>query len=242
MDVRTLVGWQPGQRMTKKMRNFVVNHLVAGLVLVVAAAAGTGCSVARGQAAAPPAETTSISGKDLYAACSSCHGNAGEGNVVIGAPKIAGDPAWYVASQLMRFQQGLRGKHPDDVEGLKMRAMARQMLSDAEVKAVAAYVAGLAPVRKSPTLAHADAAKGQAIYPVCASCHGLAGEGNEALNAPHIGGLEDWYVARQLRKFKTGVRGTAAGDTVGPIMAPMANTVPDDQIDNIAAYVQSLGK
>lgn len=224
------------------MSNFVVNRLTLGLVLAVASVSGTRCTVARGQSQTPPAEVTSISGKQLYAACSSCHGNAGEGNALLGAPKIAGDPAWYVAGQLTRFQQGLRGKHPDDIEGLKMRAMARQMLSDAEVKAVASYVAGLAPVRKSPTLTHADATKGQALFPVCAACHGLAGEGNEALNAPHIGGLEDWYVARQLRKFKTGVRGASAGDTIGPLMVPMANTVPDDQIDNVAAYVQSLGK
>jgi cytochrome c553 len=224
------------------MTKFVVNRLAAGLVLVVVAAGGAGCTVASGQAAGPAAEPSSISGKQLYAACSSCHGNVGEGNAVIGAPKIASDPAWYVAGQLTRFQQGLRGKHPDDLEGLKMRAMARQMLSDAEVKAVAGYVAGLAPIRKSPTLTHADAAKGQAMFPMCAACHGLSGEGNEALNAPHLAGLEDWYVARQLRKFKTGVRGASAGDTIGPIMAPMANTVPDDQIDNVAAYVQSLGK
>lgn len=224
------------------MMNFVVNRLAAGLVLVVVAAAGAGCSVARGQAAAPADEPSSISGRQLYAACSSCHGNAGEGNAAIGAPKIAGDAAWYVAGQLTRFQQGLRGKHPDDIEGLKMRAMARQMLSDAEVKAVAGYVASLTPVRKPLTLTHADASKGQAMFPICASCHGLAGEGNEALNAPHIAGLEDWYVARQLRKFKTGVRGASSGDMIGPIMVPMANAVPDDQIDNVAAYVQSLGK
>lgn len=224
------------------MSSFVVSRLVLGLVLVGAAVGGAGCTVARGQAQAPPPDVSAISGKQLYAACSSCHGNAGEGNVAIGAPKIAGDPAWYVAGQLTRFQQGLRGKHPDDVEGLKMRAMARQMLSDAEVKAVAGYIAGLTPVRNAPTLAHADATKGQAMFPVCASCHGLAGEGNEALNAPHIAGLEDWYVARQLRKFKMGVRGATAGDTIGPLMVPMANTVPDDQIDNVAAYIQSLGK
>lgn len=228
------------------MSNPFLNRLAAGLCSAVVVIGGAACDVARGQESAPAAVAapapSGISGKQLYAACSSCHGVAGEGNAALGAPKIAGDPAWYVSGQLTRFQQGLRGKHPDDVEGLKMRAMARQMLSDAEVAAVAGYVAGLTPVSKPRTFADADPSKGQALFQMCASCHGMAGEGNELLNAPHIAGLEDWYIARQLRKFKSGVRGTTAGDTVGPLMVPMANIVPDDQIENIAAYIQSLGK
>lgn len=190
---------------------------------------------ARGTATAPVA-----SGSSLYASCSSCHGAAAEGMQVFGAPRIAGMPQWYLASQITRFQSGLRGKHPDDVEGLRMRAMARQMLSDAEVQAVAAYVAGLPAATNAPTVIGADPAAGEALFAICSACHGQQGEGNETMSAPPLAGLDDWYVMRQIQKFRAGVRGTAPGDAIGPLMQGMALTVPDDQTDDIAAYVRAL--
>lgn len=82
---------------------------------------------------------------------------------------------------------------------------------------------------------------GQTSYGVCAACHGPQGQGQQALNAPKIAGLDAWYVERQLRYFKNGVRGAAEGDTFGATMAPMMATVPDDNaIRNLAAYVESL--
>ena len=71
-------------------------------------------------------------GAQLYQACESCHGPDGAGLALQNAPAIAGLPEWYVASQLERFQTGLRGKHPDDVEGLKMRPMSLQVNSPAQ--------------------------------------------------------------------------------------------------------------
>jgi cytochrome c553 len=111
----------------------VVSTLRAWVLALTLASAVVSTGCASGSAAP-------IAGADLYGACESCHGPSGEGSVEFGAPAIAGMPTWYVSSQLQRFQQGLRGKHPDDVEGLKMRAMSRQMLSEAEISAVASHV------------------------------------------------------------------------------------------------------
>ncbi len=195
----------------------------------------TGC--ARGSAA--PRE---VAAADLYAACATCHGTSGQGDVSVGAPAIAGLPAWYVTAQLERFQGGLRGKHPDDVEGLRMRPMSRQMLTPAETTSVAQHIAGLPPVTTAVSLAAGEPAKGQEIFVRCVACHGMKGEGNETLKAPPLAGMDDWYVARQLQKFRSGVRGAAPGDTVGPIMQAMAQTIQPEEIDHVAAYVHTLPK
>ena len=54
--------------------------------------------------------------------------------------------------------------------------------------------------------------------------------------------FEDWYVARQLRKFQTGVRGRNPEDAIGLQMSGMAMTVPPDSVDHVAAYVHGLSK
>lgn len=86
-----------------------------------------------------------------------------------------------------------------------------------------------------------DTAAGRAMYPVCGACHGAQGEGNQALNAPKLSGLQDWYLERQLKNFKHGLRGSDPADTYGAQMAPMAATLADDvSIRNMAAYLASL--
>ena len=88
-----------------------------------------------------------------------------------------------------------------------------------------------------------DADRGKAMYATCGACHGVNGEGMEALNAPRLAGQEEWYVIRQLQNFKTGIRGTNPKDTFGMQMAPMAMTLPTDQaIEDVAAYIKTLGK
>ena len=183
-----------------------------------------------------------FSGRNLFRSCESCHGPSGEGMAVMDAPRLAGLPAWYVSLQLERFQSGLRGKHPDDSEGLRMRAMASQMMSKAEIDAVAAHIASLPGVEKAPPALKGDPAAGQSFYAVCGACHGAKGEGNQQLNAPPLALFEDWYIARQLRKFQTGIRGRNPDDAVGLQMSGMAMTVPPESVDHVAAYVHGLSK
>ncbi len=206
------------------------------------AALGGGClllAVSVGGCTSASARTE-ISGAELFEACISCHGPDGQGNPTIGAPRIAGLPLWYVSDQLQRFQTDIRGAHPDDAEGLRMRAMSRQMMTEAETAAVATYVASLPHTVNPATRTGTDPAAGQATYAVCMTCHGANGEGSEAVKAPPIGGMDDWYLERQLQKFQTGVRGSAEGDALGPIMKAMAATVPPDAVENVAAYIHTL--
>ena len=86
-----------------------------------------------------------------------------------------------------------------------------------------------------------DATAGQAAYAICAACHGPDGQGMQALNSPKLTGQEGWYLRRQIKYFKDGIRGTAEGDTFGATMAPIMAAVPDDAtIDNIVAYIETL--
>lgn len=202
-------------------------------------------------------------GKKLFALCAQCHGEAGEGKQAIGAPAIAGLPAWYVQNQLVKFASGLRGKHFDDVEGLRMRPMSLYLIAgghaernlkgeaadptavDPNIRDVAAFVGTLPATNPGPTLAGGNAANGQNTYLACSSCHGQNGEGNEPLTAPPLAGQSDWYLARSLEKYKGGMRGyDPANDGLAAAMAGMAGALlPDEQaVKDVVAFISTLKK
>ena len=62
-------------------------------------------------------------GEELFEACGVCHGNVGQGRQRLDAPPIAGLQAWYVERQLHNFDNGIRGKDPQDVYGIQMVAV-----------------------------------------------------------------------------------------------------------------------
>ena len=76
-------------------------------------------------------------GRTLYAACAVCHGRSGEGNDVLGAPRLAGQASWYTLRQLRKFIDGVRGSHPDDTSGLSMRASVADLAPSAAADIVA---------------------------------------------------------------------------------------------------------
>lgn len=200
------------------------------IVAVTATLAGCGQAAGQGEGRAQVVFTDN---------CGVCHGPSGQGNPDIGAPAIAGLPVWYVKAQLGKFRDGVRGAHADDAEGLRMRPMSRTLLAD-DVEPVAAYVASLTPVAPDTTL-QGDAAAGKATFATCSACHGADGKGNETMGAPPIVQLDDWYLARQIHKFKAGIRGTNPKDTTGATMRPMALTLKDDQaVADVVAHLRTL--
>src|SRR4029077_8090420 len=156
-----------------------------------------------------------------------CHNPDGSGNSTVGAPNIAGMKEWYVERELEKFRAGVRGMHFSDVEGMRMRPMALSLATDDDVKAVAHYVETLPPVPHTTSLP-GDPKAGEALYATCAACHGDNGAGNQDLGAPRIAGVDDWYLATELRKFRSGVRGTSPKDREGRLMRPMARALPDE--------------
>ena len=183
--------------------------------------------------------TTPVS-EPLYAPCASCHGSEGEGNQKLGAPRLAGQHDWYLKRQLRNWRSGIRGTHSEDVYGMQMRPMAMTLANDAALNKVVKFIGTLsgAPLKTS---IQGNTGAGKSSYVTCIACHGAQGEGNKTLNAPKIAGLPDWYIARQLRSFKKGIRGTHQKDTYGMQMRPMAMTLANDEaIDNVAAYIATF--
>ncbi len=180
-------------------------------------------------------------GEALYELCAQCHRANGAGNPVALAPSIAGLPQWFVEGQLKKFQNGGRGTHFDDVGGMRMRPMSMWLGDDADVANVSAYVASMPKVIPEDTLEGGDPQAGQAKYVPCIACHGVKGEGNQALNAPPLAGMSDWYQLTSLKNFKAGVRGSNPKDPTGALMRPMAMTLADEQaMLDVIAYIQSL--
>lgn len=180
-------------------------------------------------------------GKEVFQTCVPCHNADGSGNPVVGSPNIAGMKQWYVQVQLQKFRSGARGMQFNDVEGMRMRPMALSLSSDADVEAVARYVETLPPVTHPPTLKGDAHAGDNQFHLICAACHGENGQGNQDLKAPRLAGIDDWYLATQLRKFRSGVRGTNPKDTEGRMMRPMARGLADDEaVRNVVSYIDSL--
>ncbi len=179
-------------------------------------------------------------GRELFETCSECHGTHGEGNSEIGAPNIAGMNSWYVETELRKFRGGIRGAQFEDIEGMRMRPMALSLPNDSDVEVVARYVESLPSVTHAPVLG-GDPKLGKRRYALCSGCHNPDGAGNESVKAPRLAGLDDWYLATELKKFKGGVRGADPRDTEGSAMAPMAQSLANDKvIRDVAAYISTM--
>jgi cytochrome c oxidase subunit 2 len=181
----------------------------------------------------------SSAGESAYELCSSCHGADGEGNAALNAPALAGQEPWHLKRQIQKFKDGVRGTHVDDIYGMQMRPMAMALQSDEQTNAVIEYIANMSPVKPADTLG-GDADKGQAGYALCQTCHGANAEGIEAMNAPSLLGLPDWYIVTQLKNYKAGIRGYHAKDIEGMQMAPIAKAIADEAaMADLAAYINS---
>lgn len=178
-------------------------------------------------------------GAELFETCALCHGPGGAGNADIDAPAIGGLPVWYVAGQLENFIEGRRGKHADDLPGLRMRPMALTLQNEEDVQAVAEYVASL-PTVVVEGIVRGNAGAGAATFQICVACHGPEGLGNELLHAPPLVFASDWYLLSQLRNFRSGARGADPLDTWGATMRPNTLLLDDDAMHDVVAYIRTL--
>ena len=179
-------------------------------------------------------------GQGSYAVCLACHGSEGMGNIALNAPQIAGQSIWYLKRQLKNFKKGIRGADAKDTYGMQMRPMALTLRNDDAINDMATYISSM-PLKPVSATIKGDLDAGKKSYMLCQSCHGANGEGNKALNAPRLAGQHDWYLARQLKNFKEGIRGTKAGDLYGAQMRPMAMALSNEEtIRNISAYIATF--
>jgi cytochrome c553 len=93
-------------------------------------------------------------------------------------------------------------------------------------------LASLLILSASSAVFAADIAAGKAKSAMCASCHGPDGI-SMIPTYPNLKGQKAAYIVAQLKAFKSGSR-------ANPIMAPMASPLSDADMENIAAYYESL--
>ncbi len=67
---------------------------------------------------------------------------------------------------------------------------------------------------------------------LCAGCHGPNGVSMNPL-WPNLAGQQDQYLIKSMQDYRNGVRND-------PIMAPLAQTLTDEAIADLAAYFTSL--
>jgi cytochrome c553 len=168
--------------------------------------------------------------------CATCHGARGEGNPAFQAPRIAGQPEYYLAKQLGDFATGRR-RHPT------MEAFAR-LLAPEDRAAFAAYYARLeapAPrrtgVKTAPERGRVLATRGDDTRGVqaCANCHGPGGIGQPPA-FPYLAGLDFVYLTIALQSWKDGTRANDAGGQMATAVGPLTG----EDIAAVALYYAAL--
>ena len=76
--------------------------------------------------------------------------------------------------------------------------------------------------------------------PLCQSCHGDMLQGNESLKAPLISGLSQWYLYRQMKNYRDGIRGTHPQDIFGQSMRLSIMYLPDDELQALAEHISTV--
>ncbi len=81
-------------------------------------------------------------------------------------------------------------------------------------------------------LSAADLAAGKEKAATCVGCHG---ENGRAANPqwPNLAGQNKEYLIKQLKDFKAGLR-------KNDLMSPMAQSLSDEDVENVAAWFSSL--
>ncbi len=102
-------------------------------------------------------------------------------------------------------------------------------------QSTAAATAAPASAAASPTdtfpFTHGKASDGGTKAAVCSSCHGPNGNSVNP-DWPRLAGQSAVYIAEQLRLFKSGAR-------ANPVMMPMATSLSDQDIADLAVYYEA---
>ena len=189
----------------------------ASLILVVAVA---------GAAAAGPLDAP---GATKALACSACHGFGGNSPSDT-MPILAGmSPAYFKKT----IQDYAAGKRPSP----EMEPYAKMVLQFG-VDDVAAYFASQ---KRQPTPIRVDplaAAQGKAASIQCVICHGAEGKGDPAKLIPDLTGQPPGYLRDQMLLFKADRR--SPGDEAIKALKALMREIPDQTVDELAAYYSSL--
>ena len=206
---------------------FVLGGLVAvGWTVALGPLAPTPVPPRSDRIAMVTGQVQSAPGQALYeASCAACHGARGEGTA--DGPSIVNAGAALVDFMVRTGRMPLSRPDSPGQRG-------RPIFDDAEIKALVEYVASFGEGPAIPNVqvsSAADLAAGRAAYTAtCAACHG-AGAGGDAVG----GGA----VAPPLLDTPPTQVGEAIRTGPGAMPAFDEHQIPDEQLNNIAAYLHS---
>ena len=176
-------------------------------------------------------------GKEKSAACITCHGDAGV-SINPAWPKLAGQHASYIASQLYEFRSGPNGKRNNAV----MYGIALT-LSDADIEDLSAYYASLnnsigVTDDKYVKLGESIYRGGNLEYKIqaCIACHGPNGQGNLPAAIPSLSGQHSTYIYTQLKNFQKKQRSNDPNKMMRNIVYRMS----DDEMKAVSEYIEGL--
>jgi cytochrome c553 len=181
------------------------------------------------------ADGNAEAGAAKSAVCSACHGQNGHSINPLW-PNLAGQHPGYVSEQVKAIQKGEKRVNPT------MQPLVAT-ISDEDIKDIAAYYA-----TQTESGLEADPSywkAGERIYrggvkdrnvPACIACHGPIGRGNEPANYPALRAQHAEYTLKQLRDYKSGERKTGPGN----IMQTIAGRLSDEEMRDLASYIQGL--
>jgi quinohemoprotein ethanol dehydrogenase len=169
-------------------------------------------------------------------ACALCHAFAGSSDSSGTFPRIAGQPASYMAKQLRDLSSGVR-------LAVTMTPIAQRLTSE-EIDDVAAYYASIQtpfpplpdpdPMLSSRGKSLAESGNAKAGVPPCDTCHSAGGTA-QAPTMPYLAGQYAHYTESELQGWQRGSRKNSAG-----VMAIIARKLDDQDIASIAAYYQQV--
>ncbi|HET7525475.1 MAG TPA: c-type cytochrome [Burkholderiaceae bacterium] len=157
--------------------------------------------------------------------CAACHGANGRGEMPE-APVLAGQPSFYVVTQLFLFREGRRNNEA-------MTAVAKSF-TDADLRGYSDFIGTLPPVPPPPPAQPPDPsrmAKGRALAQQnkCFFCHGDDLSGGQQV--PRIAGQREDYLRRALHGFRSGSRPAYTQAMIGATA-----TIAAEDLDTLAYF------
>lgn len=189
-------------------------------------------------------------GKEIFGPCAGCHGEFGAGGKKGEYPRIGGQSAKYIEQQLKAFQKRVRINIP------MVPYTEERELSDADMKAVAAYMAQIELPTRMPVFkgdedaltrlnavekvmivprAEGDIENGGAIYRKnCVACHGKTGKGRGMF--PMIAGQYTNYLKKQIAAYLKSERAHDEDEMKEGVLF----TLKEKDIQDVLAYLTSI--
>jgi cytochrome c553 len=223
----------------------LVPTLAAGALLV--AYAGYGDPRFTDLRTIEPIHGNATAGAQKAAVCLACHGANGV-SVAPTFPRLAGQRADYLYHRLVSFKQA---DPKDPYYSISPMTAIAVTLSDDDARNLATYFSAQ-PLQVTDVASPAPAAaKGAALFyagdpskgvPPCQGCHGADASGvtdrdNQYATYPSLRGQYGPYVIARLTNYRAGLPHDTSNDF---IMAGVAQTLDDDSIQALAAWISSL--